>query len=58
LTVSEIDKFPLLGGMILFDQVGKRIRLVVNLKAVKKAGLEISAKLLQVSRIYKPERSK
>lgn len=58
LTVSEIEKFPLLGGMILFDQVGKRIGLVVNLKAVKKAGLGISAKLLQVSRIYKPERSK
>ena len=55
LTVSEIDKFPLFGGEILFDQVGKRIGLVVNPKAAQRANLEISAKLLQVSKIYKPE---
>ena len=55
LTVSEIDQFPLFGGEILFDQVGKRIGLVVNPKAAHKANLEISAKLLQVSKIYKPE---
>ncbi len=56
LTVSEIEKFPLLGGMIMFNQAGKRIGLVVNVKAAKKAKLEISAKLLQVSKIFKPER--
>lgn len=55
LTVSEIDKFPLLGGEILFDQVGKKIGLVINPKAASRANLEISARLLQVSKIYKSE---
>jgi hypothetical protein len=55
LTVSEIENFPLLGGMILFDQVGKKIDLVVNPSAARQAKLEISARLLQVSKIYKSE---
>jgi hypothetical protein len=55
LTVSEIENFPLLGGMILFDQVGRKIDLVVNPVAARQAKLEISARLLQVSKIYKPE---
>jgi len=55
LTVSEIEKFPLMGGMILFDQNGKKINLVVNPAAARKAKLEISARLLQVSKIYRSE---
>jgi hypothetical protein len=55
LTVSEIENFPLRGGMILFDQAGKRINLVVNPTAARKANLEISAQLLQVSEIYESE---
>jgi hypothetical protein len=53
LTVSEIENFPILGGGILFDQVGKRVKLIINLDAAHKAGLVISAKLLQVSKVYK-----
>ncbi len=55
LTVSEIENFPLVGGMILFDQVGKKINLVVNPAVARMANLEISARLLQVSKIYKSE---
>lgn len=52
LTVSEIDQFPSLGGMILFDKEGDQISLVVNPKAAKKAGLKLSSDLLQLSKIY------
>jgi len=56
LTVSEIDKFTLLGGMILFDQEGQRITLAINVEAAQKAKLTISSKLLQVAKIYQSER--
>lgn len=52
LTVSEIDKFPVEGGMILFDQEGQKISLVVNPKPIKKAGLTLSSKLMQVAKVY------
>jgi hypothetical protein len=52
LTVSEIDKFPLFGGILSFDQQGKKIRLYVNPKAAKNAQLQFSARLLQVCRTY------
>lgn len=55
LTVSEIEKFNILGGMILFDQEGDRITLDVNPRAAQRVQLSISSKLLQVSKIYKSE---
>jgi len=55
LTVSEIEKFPILGGMILFDQEGQRITLAINPQAAKSSQLTISSKLLQVATIYKSE---
>jgi hypothetical protein len=55
LTVSEIENFPILGGMILFDQAGKKINLIVNPEAARRAKLEISSRLLQVSKVYKSE---
>ncbi len=55
LTVSEIEQFPVAGGMILFDQEGERITLAINPRAAQKAQLNISSKLLQVARIYKSE---
>ena len=55
LTVSEIDKFPIFGGIIQFDQEGKKIRLNLNPQAAKAAHLRIRARLLQVCRIYRPE---
>jgi hypothetical protein len=55
LTVSEIDKFPLFGGVLAFDQEGRKIRLYVNPKAVKNAQLQFSARLLQVCRTYRED---
>jgi hypothetical protein len=55
LTVSEIEKFPLYGGIIEFDQQGKRIKLFLNPKAAKSAKLQVRARLLQVCRIYGAE---
>lgn len=55
LTVSEIDKFPLYGGVIRFDLDGKKVRLSLNPKAAKKAKLRVGARLLQVCRILSPE---
>lgn len=52
LTVSEIEKFPVFGGILSFDQQGKKIRLYVNPKAAKNAQLQFSARLLQVCRTY------
>ena len=55
LTVSEIDRFPMKGGMIQFDQVGEKITLDVNPTAAKRAGLSLRAQLLQVSKIQDSE---
>jgi hypothetical protein len=52
LTVSEIDNFPGKGGHLLLGMEGKKIALQINVGAAKKAGLEISSKLLQVCKIY------
>jgi len=58
LTVSEIEQFPAMGGMISFDQAGDRIGLVLNRKPVKKAGLNLSPELIQLSKLYKKVNNK
>jgi hypothetical protein len=55
LTVSEIERFPAKGGMILFDQEGQRITLAINKTVAEKSGLTFSSQLLQVAQIYKGE---
>ncbi|SRR5579871_4180788 len=55
LTVSEIERFPLAGGMIQFDQEGQRITLDINPAQAQKAGLTLSSKLLQIAKIYRTE---
>jgi hypothetical protein len=52
LTVSEIEQFPLKGGIIQFDQEGQKIVLTLNAAAAKKGGLTISSQLLQVAKLY------
>lgn len=53
LTISDDEQFAARGGMIAFVTVGKRVRINVNLPAIKAARLEISAKLLEVAnRVY------
>lgn len=51
LTVSDISEFIRYGGMIGFIMVDGRVKIEVNLRAVNKAGLKISAKLLEIARI-------
>ncbi len=51
LTVSEQQDFALKGGVIGFINKDGRIKLQINLEAVKQSGLKISAKLLEVAEI-------
>jgi hypothetical protein len=51
LTVSEINEFAAQGGMIGFVNRDGKIKLQINLDALKKGGLKISAKLLEVAEI-------
>lgn len=51
LTVSEINEFAAQGGMIGFVNRDGKIKLQINLDAIKQGGLKISAKLLEVAEI-------
>lgn len=51
LTVSEIDGFARLGGMINFRMQGDRVRFEINPEAVRAAGLKMSSKLLSLATI-------
>ncbi|MFH0760333.1 MAG: YfiR family protein [Bacteroidota bacterium] len=53
LTVSDIYGFARRGGMIGFFQEDGHIKIEINLTEVNKAGLEVSAKLMEVARIVK-----
>lgn len=55
LTVSDIPGFAKRGGMIGFFIEQNRVRIEINIKATNKAGLKISAKLLEVARIIDSE---
>lgn len=50
LTVSDIDRFSLRGGVIEFRSVGNRVRFDINRTAAQTARLNISSKLLSVAR--------
>ena len=49
LTVSDIPRFALRGGMIQFVLQGKRVRFEVNLTSAQDAGLTLSSELLKVA---------
>lgn len=51
LTVGESDGFAQHGGIIGFVNKDGRIKLQINLAAVKQSGLKVSAKLLEVAEI-------
>lgn len=53
LTVSDILDFAKEGGMIGFALEKGKIRIEMNLSEITKAGLKVSAKLIEVSRIIK-----
>jgi len=53
LTVSDVDGFLEVGGMINLITVANKIRFEVNLDAVRRAGLTISARLLKLATTVK-----
>lgn len=50
LTVSDADHFAVRGGTIEFVHEQGRVRFDVNVESARRAGLEISSRLLQVAR--------
>lgn len=56
LTVSDMAGFAGAGGMIQFVMEGKHVRFAINIEAATQAGLDISSKLIRLSRPLK-ERS-
>ncbi len=50
LTVSDIPRFCQRGGMITFVVEGGRVRFEANAAAARKAGLQISSKLLKITK--------
>jgi len=52
LTVSDGNNFCANGGMIRMYTENNRIRLQINVEAVKAANLAISSKLLRIAKIY------
>jgi len=51
LTVSDIPRFSQRGGVIGFMIESERVRIEINLRAAKQAGLKFSAKLMEIARI-------
>lgn len=52
LTVGETEYFTHSGGMIAFILRQGKVKLLINMQALRKSGLEVSAKLLEVAEIY------
>jgi hypothetical protein len=55
LSVSDVDEFTKMGGMVEFATVENKIKIKINHEAVKKAGLEVSPKLLSLAEIVRFE---
>jgi len=51
LLVSDVEGFAKKGGMVQFTLRNNRLKLVINLAAVKQANLKFSSKLLRMSEI-------
>jgi hypothetical protein len=56
LTVSDVDGFSQVGGMISLVMEKSRVRLRINLQAAKQANLRISSKLLRPAEIVSMRR--
>ena len=50
LTVSDMDQFGQMGGMVTIQTQNKRIKLEINAAETRRAGLVVSSKLLKVAR--------
>jgi hypothetical protein len=54
LTVSEVEGFADVGGMINFVVLEGNVKLEINLGAAEQAGLKLSSRLMGVGRLIKP----
>ena len=55
LTTGETKKFTQAGGMFAFFLKEGKVKLHINLQALKKSNLEVSAKLMEIADIYEGE---
>jgi hypothetical protein len=55
LTISDADNFTASGGVIRFFSEENKLRFEINTAAAQRAKLKVSAKMLQLARIYKEE---
>jgi hypothetical protein len=55
LTIADTDGFMGAGGMIRFFSEENKLRFEINTKATDKANIKISAKLLQLAKLYKDD---
>lgn len=55
LTIADTDNFSGAGGMIRFFSEENKLRFEINTKATDKAGIKVSAKLLQLAKVYKDD---
>jgi hypothetical protein len=51
LTISDVDGFARMGGMVLFARDGGKVRLQINVEAARAAGVVISSKILRPATI-------
>ena len=51
MTVSDIENFTDLGGMIQFFTENNNIRMRINVDAVKASNLKVSSKLLRMAEV-------
>jgi hypothetical protein len=56
LTVGEADTFLARGGIISFYSEGERIRFAINRDAAERSRIQLSARLLRVARVVRPQR--
>lgn len=53
LTISDLERFANIGGIVGFVEVDGKIKLEVNLEAAQKAKIKISSQLLKLVRIVR-----
>jgi uncharacterized protein DUF4154 len=53
LTVGDLDRFASRGGQIAFHTVDKKVRFDINVAAVERARIKISAQLMKLGRIVR-----
>jgi hypothetical protein len=58
LTVSDIDKFAVYGGIIAFVIENSEVRFIINVEAADEAHLKISSKLLNLAEVFRNDNFK